>query len=86
MAFTGLGTPEVSDDTRVEMCVDSVDTELVSSWNASSVSFCLFLHIVISRDIQVNVWQLTKITGHEDWYVIQVNFVQDYINVSLFNL
>ena len=44
VAFTGLGTPEVSDDTRVEICVDSVDTELVSSWNASSVSFCLFLH------------------------------------------
>ena len=50
VAFTGLGIPEVSDDTRLEICVDSVDTELVSSWNASSVSFCLFLHIVISRD------------------------------------
>ena len=50
VAFTSVGTPEVSDDTRVEICVDSVDTELVSSWNASSVSFCLFLHIVISRD------------------------------------
>ena len=50
VAFTSLGTPEVSDDTRVEICVDSVDTELVSSWNALSVSFCLFLHIVISRD------------------------------------
>ena len=45
-----VDTPEVSDDTRVEICVDSVDTELVSSWNASSVTFCLFLHIVISRD------------------------------------
>ena len=50
VAFTGLGTPEVSDDTRVKISVDSVVTELVSSWNASSVSFCLFLHIVISRD------------------------------------
>ena len=50
VTFTCLGTLEVSDDTRVEICVDSVDTELVSSWNASSVSFCLFLHIVISRD------------------------------------
>ena len=50
VVFTSLGTPEVSDDTRVETCVDSVDTELVSCWNASSVSFCLFLHIAISRD------------------------------------
>ena len=31
--------------------------------------------------IKVNVWQLTKITGHEDWYVIQVNFVQDFGDV-----
>jgi len=50
VAFTGIGTPEVSDDTRVEICVNSVDTELFNSWNASSVSFCLFLHIVISQD------------------------------------
>ena len=50
VAFTRFGTPEVNDDTRVEICVDSADTELVKSWNASSVSFCFFLHIVISRD------------------------------------
>ena len=31
--------------------------------------------------IKVNGWQLTKITGHEDWYVIQVNFVQDFGDV-----
>ena len=31
--------------------------------------------------IKVNVWQLTKITGHEDWYVIRVNFVQDFGDV-----
>ena len=31
--------------------------------------------------IKVDVWQLTKITGHEDWYVIWVNFVQDFGDV-----
>ena len=31
--------------------------------------------------IKVNVWQLTKITGLEDWYVVRVNFVQDFGDV-----
>ena len=31
--------------------------------------------------IKVNVWQLTKITSHEDWNVVRINFVQDFGDV-----